>query len=122
MLIVRPLVVALSAGGSTADQTALPLVDQNVGDDRGLRRLHATAGFGVAIYQSLKSVSPGRGAEQGLEFLFPLSEGFLRNHRFSSPKEDGRGGEFRPAAAFAFLVESIDISVPLPGNPKEARS
>src|SRR5579864_3498290 len=74
---------------SVANQAVLPLVDQDVGDDRGPTRPHSAPRRGIARPQFLKRVAPRRGGEQALEFLFPLPEGLLRRH--GSPRSRWRG-------------------------------
>src|SRR5262249_34161328 len=68
---------------SGANQPLAPLVDQQVGDERRLRRPHLAPGRSVLSLQGLEFLLPLLGREDGLQFLFPLLEGFLDNHGYS---------------------------------------
>src|SRR6516225_7257503 len=70
-----------SWSGSAADQTSLPFVNQDVGDDGRFCRLHFTALCVICGFQLLKLLSARRVPEQGAQFQLSLLEGFRLRHR-----------------------------------------
>src|SRR5438270_13510844 len=68
------------ARSSDGDQTALPLVDQNVGDERGALGHIMAAHQGIARRQFLELELSLRGRQQDSQFLLPLPQGLLRRH------------------------------------------
>src|SRR5262245_48939790 len=63
----------------TGDEPPLPLVDQEVGDDRRVRRPQPTSRL-IPPVQRLKLLAACRGGQQGLQFFLPLLERFRRGH------------------------------------------
>src|SRR5262245_57204315 len=66
---------------SAAKEALLPLVDEDVGDDRGLPRPQPAAGRSIPGLQCVQFLPARWGGEQGLKLLLPLLESFLRQHR-----------------------------------------
>src|SRR5438105_1498505 len=92
--------VPVKKGLSNADQAALPLVDENVGDDRGPLGPYRVGGRGIARLELLELVAARGRGEQGAQLVFPLPQSLLRLHGLSSLGGDrgcepGRGEEAR---------------------------
>src|SRR5262249_40575817 len=75
---------------STANQTLVPLVDQDVGDDRRSRWPQPVARFEIPGCQFVQFLPARGGSKEGSQFLLPLLERFLRGH--SSSFSAGRAG------------------------------
>src|SRR4051794_36996436 len=85
-----PVAQAERATRSSANQATLPLMDEDVGDDRGTPRSHPAARCLIPGLQFLEFLPTRRVRQQGLQFLLSLGEIFLRSHGSSSLKRDRR--------------------------------
>src|SRR5262249_25618899 len=93
----------------------LPLVDEEVGDDRRPRRPQPPARRPVAGLQRLEFLAARRGGEQGLQLLLPLLEGFWLSHRH--PFGHRAGGATSPCAFFSDRGAAVLLLVPGAAGP-----
>ena len=79
----NPKLQGLLSARSTANQAPLPLVDQDIGDDRRFRRFRLSTCFMIPGLQFLKFFPARWVSEQRPQFRLPLLESFRRRHKFS---------------------------------------
>src|ERR1051325_655487 len=72
--------IAEAHGSSIAYHTALPFIDQDVGDDRRLRGSGPAAGRVILGLQFLEQFSTRGISQEGLQFFFALLKRFCWRH------------------------------------------
>src|SRR5262245_5076064 len=106
-----PVPSEVPPAGSAADQPALPLVDQDEGDERRLPRPDLAGRGGIAGRQFLEFLPARGGGEQGLQLLLPLREALLRGH--VRPRQNGMCA----VAGEAWAAVTMPPALPRTGTP-----